>query len=67
MFNTLHCADVKEWYDAMPPEKILELSYHLTSCVDYFISGMTAAGMEYGTQAAISAGKPEDIDLEAYR
>ena len=28
---------------------------------------MTAAGLEYGTQAAISAGKPEEIDLEAYR
>ena len=57
MFNTLHCAEVKEWYDAMPPEEILELSYHLTARVDYFISGMPAAGLEYGTQAAISAGK----------
>ena len=28
---------------------------------------MTAAGLEYGTQAAISAGKPKEIDLEAYR
>ena len=67
MFNTLHRADVKEWYDAMPPEEILELSYHLTARADYFISGMTAAGLKYGTQAAISAGKPEEIDLEAYR
>ena len=31
MFNTLHCAEVKEWYDAMPPEELLELSYHLTA------------------------------------
>jgi hypothetical protein len=67
MFNILHRADVKEWYEAMPPEEILELSYHLTARVDYFISGMTAAGLEYGTQTAISAGKPEEIDLEAYR
>ena len=35
--------------------------------MDYFISGMTAAGLEYGTQAAISARKPTDIDLEADR
>ena len=27
---------------------------------------MTAAGLEYGTQVAISARKPEDINLEAY-
>jgi hypothetical protein len=67
MFNTLHRAEVKEWYAAMPTEELLELSYHLTARADYFISGMTAAGLEYGTQAAICAGKPEDIDLEAYR
>ena len=66
MFNTLHCAKVKEWYAAMPPEELLELSYHLTARADYFISVMIAAGLEYGTQAAISAGHPEDINLEAY-
>ena len=62
LFNTLQCAEVKEWYDTMPPEEFLELSYHLTARADYFISGMTAAGLGYGTQAAISAGKPEEID-----
>ena len=50
----------------MPSEELLELSYHLTAQVDYFISGMTAVGLDYGTQAAITAGKYEAIDLEAY-
>ena len=50
----------------MPQEELLELSYHVAARADYFISGMTAFGLEYGTQAAILTGKPEDIDLEAY-
>ena len=67
MFNTLHHTEVKEWYTAMPPSELLELSYHLTAQANYFISGMTAAGLEYGTHAAIGAGNPKDIDLEVYR
>ena len=31
MFNTLHCATVKEWYTVMSPEELPELSYHLTA------------------------------------
>ena len=50
----------------MSSEEIFELSYHLTARADNFISGMTAAGIEDGTQAVISAGKTKDIDLEAY-
>ena len=66
-FNTLHPAEVNEWYDTLPPEELLELSYYLTARADYFICGMTTAGLEYDTQVAINAGKPKDIDLEAYR
>ena len=51
----------------MPPEELLELSHHLTARSDSFISGIIAAGLEYGTRAAISAGKPKDIDLETCR
>ena len=50
----------------MPPEELLELSYHLTARADYFISEMTSAGLEYDTKPVINAGKPEDIDLETY-
>ena len=51
----------------MQSEEFLELSYPLTAWADYFIPGMTAAGPECGTQAAISTGNPEEIDLETYR
>jgi hypothetical protein len=49
MFNTLYHTKVKEWYTTMPLEELLELSYHLMAQPDYFISGMTATGLEYNT------------------
>ena len=66
LFNTLHQIKVKKWYTAMSPEEISELSHNLVVKVEYFISGMTATGLEYDTPAAIREGMPEYINLGAY-
>ena len=62
----MHAKEVKDWYGEMNPEELLQLCYHVTSCADWFVSGMTKASIEYDTQVFIAADRPQDIEVGAF-
>jgi hypothetical protein len=66
LFKTIHEKEVKDWYDEMDPKELLQLCYHTTSRLDWFVSDMTNTSLKYDTQVAITADFPQDIDLVAF-
>ena len=66
LFNTMHEKEVKDWYGEIDLEELLQLCYHVTSRADWFVAGMTKASLEYDTQVAIAADRPQDIKLDAF-
>lgn len=65
-FDYLHEADFLEYYTKLSRDDRENFTYHLLSRLDLFVCRMVRASNEYSTHAAITAGKPEDIDLTAY-
>ena len=63
IFELLHQKDVKDYIGLMSSEERLDLFYHMAGRLDRFQSSFAKAGDEFNTNAAIAAGKADDIDF----
>ena len=66
LFNIMHKKEAKDWYDEMDSEELVQLCYHVTSTLDWFVSDVTKACLEYDNQVAITTDLPQDTKLIAF-
>ena len=67
IFELLHQKDVEDYIGLMSSEEQLDLFYHMAGRLDRFQSSFAKACGEFNTNAAIAAGKADDIDFAAYQ
>ena len=63
IFELFHQKDVKDHSGLMSSEERIDLFYHLASRLDHFQSSFLRAHDEFNMNAAIEAGKADDIDF----
>ena len=67
MYKTLKDRDVKNLLQSYDSKEIINFAYHALARLDQFFSKIVKASNNYDTNAALAAGKPQDIKLVAFQ
>ena len=66
IFDKLQEADVQEYIGKLDEMSRAELSYHLISRLDWFVSGIQGVSLDYENVAAIAGRNPDELKIIAY-
>ena len=67
VFDYLHEIDFLDYYNRSTRDDRDNITHHILSMMDRFVTRMVCAGNEYSTNMAIAAGNVGDIDISSYR
>ena len=66
IFGKLQEADVQEYIGKLDEMSRAQMSYHLISRLDWFVSGIQGVSLDYENVAAIAGRNPDELKLIAY-